>query len=97
MNNATDTELVEAIGRDILIPLAQELTSARRKYLVFATEHNEAADLVESEMHEWKSQAMLVVRPDGTINTKRRDKAVCEGFQVISTMIRYLRKEWADF
>lgn len=86
-------EACDAIGRDTVIRLAQELTSARRKYPGFALNHAEAVDVVESEFLEWKAQAMRVNSPKG-LNTERRNKAEGEAFHLITTALRYVRREY---
>lgn len=94
--SVNDPELQDAcdsIGRDAIIRLAQELSNARRKYPGFALHHAEAVDVVESEFLEWKAQAMRVDTPRG-FNADRRHKAEGEAFQLMTTALRYVRREY---
>lgn len=93
MKDGPLNEACEVIGRDAVIRLAQELVSARRKHPGFALNHAEAVDVVESEFLEWKAQAMRANTPKG-LQTERRDKAETEAFHLITTALRYVRREY---
>lgn len=93
MTDISLSEACEAIGRDTVIRLAQEITSARRKYPGFAFCHREAVDVVKSEALEWEAQAIRVVTPVG-FNSERRDKAESEAWHLATTALRYIRREY---
>ena len=90
-------EACTAIGRDMVLRLAQELTNSRRKHPGFNLTHDEAVDVVESEFLEWKAQAMRVCSPLSSmdLNAERRNKAEGEAFHLIVTALRYAQREYA--
>ena len=87
-------EIVAAIGMPLLVRLAQAMTTARRKHPHFAVHHVEAACVVKSEALEWESQAMMVIRPDGTINQGRLERSEEESLHLMATLGRYLNREY---
>lgn len=93
VNDPDLQEACEAIGRDTVIRLAQELTRARRQHPSFASDHEHAMKGVKSEMLEWEAQAMLVESSQG-ISPKRFERSESEGYHVITTMLRYLKREY---
>ena len=96
MTDISLQEACEAIGRDTIIKLAQELTTAERKYPVFANSHTVAAGAVKAEMLEWEAKALSAEMSSRNFE-KRRDKAEAEGWHVITTMIRYIRREYYGY
>ncbi len=92
MSDIALQEAIEVIGRDTLIRLAQELTSARRSHSVVYG-HEDAASALESEFYEWKSQAGRVVRRDG-FHPEKRERAESEAWHIVTTALRYVGREY---
>lgn len=87
-------EACDAIGRNVIIKLAQEMTSARRKHPVFAVDHEEAVDVVESEFLEFKAQAMRAGKLASRLDEDKRARAESEAWHVAVTALRYVGREY---
>ena len=89
-------ELSGAVGEKMLIRVLQAVCEARKKHPDFAPDFAEGMKAVESEFYEFKAQAMLVQRPDGTLRLGRLGKAEAELIDVIATGLRTLGREYAN-
>lgn len=89
-------ELAEVVGYPLLIKIARAVCAGRRAYPLFAVSQREAADVVESEFLEWKSQAMLVTAADGSLCERRIARSEEEGSHVLATMARYVNREYGE-
>ena len=89
-------EIASVVGHDLLIRFGQEMCRARRAHQGFADDVSRAVNHVESEFLEWKSQAMLIQNPDGTINEAKRKRSEAEGLHLMATMSRFLNREYEN-
>ena len=87
-------ELADAVGLEMVERICKAVLEARRKHPEFASCYQEGMHTVESEFYEFKAQAMLAQRPDGTLRHGRVQKSEAELMDLIATGIRMLCREY---